>query len=324
MRVRSKSAGLRERIDRAWSRIEADIIHTSLEHSSSLSRLTGAEVYLKWESEQKTGSFKFRGALNKLRSLSAEEKRRGVVSASTGNHGLGLSLAAGMEGIRLTLVLPETVAAEKRRRLEEHPVEIIRYGESCEKAELRARKLAEETGRIYVSPYNDYDIIAGQGTIGREVIAGLSRVDAVIVPVGGGGLIAGIAGYIKAVDSRIRVIGVEPAHSAFMAASLKAGRIVEIPEKETIAEAVAGGIEPGSVTFPLCRELVDDIVLVGEEEITKAMAHLFAEHKRMVEGAGALSLAALLGTTARFQGLKTVLIISGGNIARSVFEGAVS
>jgi len=324
MRVRSKSAGLRERIDRAWSRIEADIIHTSLEHSSSLSRLTGAEVYLKWESEQKTGSFKFRGALNKLRSLSAEEKRRGVVSASTGNHGLGLSRAAGTERVRLTLVLPETVAAEKRRRLEESPVEIIRWGLSCEKAELRARKLAEETGRIYISPYNDYDIIAGQGTIGREVIERLSRVDALIVPIGGGGLIAGVAGFIKAVDTRIRVVGVEPAHSAFMAASLKAGRIVEIPEEETIAEAVAGGIEPGSVTFPLCRELVDDIVLVREAQIKKALALLFAEHQRKVEGAAALSLAALLEKSARFRGLKTVLIVSGGNIAPAAFKKALS
>ena len=324
MKEPSVPAGLSEKIDRAWSRIGADIVRTPLERSSSLSRLTGAEVYLKWESEQKTGSFKFRGALNKLRSLSADEKRRGVVSASTGNHGLGLSLAASMERVCLTLVLPETVAAEKRRRLEEYPVEIIRCGASCEKAELRARRLAEETGRLYVSPYNDFDIIAGQGTIGREVIGELSRVDAVIVPIGGGGLIAGIAGYIKAVSPRVRVVGVEPVHSAFMAASFKAGRIVEIEEKETIAEAVAGGIEPGSATFPLCRELVDDIVLVEEAQIKKAMSFLFAEHHRMVEGAGALSLAALLEKGTPFQGRKAVLIISGGNIASAVFKEAVS
>jgi len=318
------SLGLSERIDRAWSRIEANIVPTPLEHSSALGRLTGAEVYLKWESEQKTGSFKFRGALNKLRTLSANEKRRGVVSASTGNHGLGLSLAAGMEGVRLTLVLPETVAAEKRRRLKEHSVEIIPWGSSCEKAELWARRLAEETGRIYISPYNDYDIIAGQGTIGREVTEGLSRIDAVIVPIGGGGLIAGIAGVIKAVDPRIRVIGVEPAHSAFMAASLEAGRIVEIPEKKTIAEAVAGGIEPGSVTFPLCRQLVDDIIQVEEAQIRRAMALLFAEHQRKVEGAGALSLAALLEKRAEFKRRRAVLIISGGNISPAVFKKAVS
>jgi threonine dehydratase len=324
MRAPSEPARLRERIDEAWFRIEADIVHAPLERSSSLSRLTGAEVYLKWESEQKTGSFKFRGALNKLRSLSADEKKRGVVSASTGNHGLGLSLAASMEGVRLTLVLPETVAAEKRRRLEEYPVEIIRCGLSCEKAELRARKLAAETGRIYISPYNDDDIIAGQGTIGREVVEEIGRFDAVIVPIGGGGLIAGIAGYIKAVSPGVRVVGVEPAHSAFMAASFKAGRIVEIPEKETIAEAVAGGIESGSVTFPLCRELVDEIIQVEEAQVKKAMSLLFAEHHRMIEGAGALSLAALLEKHAQFQGRRAVLIVSGGNISPAVFKNAVS
>jgi threonine dehydratase len=317
------SSGLSEKIEQAWSRIGPDIVRTPLERSSFLSRLTGAEVFLKWESEQKTGSFKFRGALNKVRSLSGGEKKRGLVSASTGNHGLGLSLAASMEGVRLSLVLPETVSAEKIRRLKEHPVEIIRFGGSCEKAEMQARRLAEETGRFYISPYNDIDIIAGQGTIGREVIEDLGRVEAVIVPIGGGGLIAGIAGWIKAVNSGVRVIGVEPAHSAFMAASFAAGRIVEIEEKETIAEAVAGGIEPGSVTFPLCRNLVDDIVLVEETRVKVAMSTLWVEHRRKVEGAGALSLAALLSRKTSLQGKNVVLIISGGNIAPSTFKEAI-
>ena len=318
------SSGLTGKIEQAWSRIGADIVHTPLERSPFISRLTGVEVYLKWESEQKTGSFKFRGALNKVRSLSVEDKKLGVVSASTGNHGLGLSLAAHLEGVRLTLVLPESVSVEKMRRLKERPVEIIRFGGSCEKAEMQARRLAEETGRLYISPYNDMDIIAGQGTIGREMIGDLSRVEGVIVPIGGGGLIAGIAGCVKAVGRRVRVIGVEPAHSAFMAASFAAGRIVEIEEKETIAEAVAGGIEPGSVTFPLCRELVDDIVQVEEGQVKTAMSILWAEHRRMVEGAGALSLAALLGKKAPLQGKKVVLIISGGNIAPSTFKEAIS
>jgi threonine dehydratase len=324
MREPVVSSGLSEKIGQAWSSIGPDIVHTPLERSPSLSRLTGAEVFLKWESEQKTGSFKFRGALNKLRSLSAAEKERGVISASTGNHGLGISLAASMEGVRLSLVLPESVSAEKMRRLKEHPVEIIRFWGSCEKAEMQARRLAGDTGRLYISPYNDIDIIAGQGTIGREVMEDLRGAEAVIVPIGGGGLIAGIAGWIKAVGSGVRVIGVEPAHSAFMAASFAAGRIVEIEEKETIAEAVAGGIEPGSVTFPLCRELVDDIVLVEEAQVKAAMSILWTEHRRLVEGAGALSLAALLQKRKLLRGKRAVLIISGANIAPSAFQEAIS
>jgi len=317
------SFDLPAKIAEAHSRIRGDIRRTPLEFSPGLSGLMGAEVYVKWESEQRTGSFKFRGALNKIRSLSPQEKGRGVVSASTGNHGLGVSLAAEMEGVALTLVLPQNVSAAKRQRLEKGQAEIITFGESCEKAEIQARRLAGETGRIYISPYNDLDIIAGQGTIGLEVLEDLPAFEAAIVPVGGGGLIAGIAGFLKGAGRAIEVYGVEPLNSAVMAASLAAGHIVEISEEETIAEAVAGGLEPDCLTFPLCRELLDGIILVEEALIKEGMSLIQEHHNRMVEGAGALSLAGLIKDRARLAGKKVVLVVSGGNIAPGVFEEAV-
>jgi threonine dehydratase len=317
------SLELKAKIKMAYDRIKPDIRRTPLEYSPSFSRLIGADVYLKWECEQKTGSFKFRVALNKIRTLTADEKKRGVVSASTGNHGLGVSLAAEMEGVGLTLVLPRNVAPAKRQRLEKGRAEIITYGESCEKAEVRARGLAAETGRTYISPYNDEEIVAGQGTIGLEIWEDLPDVQTAIVPVGGGGLIAGIAGWLKEAGRPIDVFGAEPLNSAVMAASLAAGKIVEIAEEETIAEAVAGGLEPGSLTFPLCSLLLSGILVVEEALIKRAMRLIKEQHARMVEGAGALPLAGLLRDPVRVAGKKVVLVASGGNIAPEVFAQAV-
>jgi threonine dehydratase len=317
------SRDLTGKIMAACNRIRSDIRRTPLEFSPALSSLTGVKVYIKWESEQRTGSFKFRGALNKVRSLSPEEKRRGVVSASTGNHGLGVSLAAEMEGVGLTLVLPQNAAAAKRERLEKGRAEIIIHGESCEKAEVWARQLAGETGRTFISPYNDEGIIAGQGTIGLEILDDLPGVEAALVPVGGGGLIAGIARCFKGAGRAVEVYGVEPSHSAVMAASLAAGDIVEITEEETIADAVAGGLEPGCITFSLCRELLNGIILVEESLIKRAMSLLLEHHHKMVEGAGALSLAGLIKDRARLAGRKVALVASGGNISPEVFEKAV-
>jgi threonine dehydratase len=311
------------RIEAAYSRIKSDIARTPLEFSPGLSDEIGAEVYVKWESEQRTGSFKFRGALNIIRSLTPAEKSRGVVSASTGNHGLGISRAAEMEGVGLTLVLPQNVAPAKRTRLEKAGAEIIIQGASCEKAEAWARELASRTGKKYISPYNDEEIIAGQGTIGREILEDLPDVEAAFVPVGGGGLIVGIAGWLKRCGRAVRVYGVEPSNSAVVTASLAAGTIVEIVEDETIADAVAGGLEPDAITFPLCRELLDGMVLAEEALIRRGMRLFWEKHHRVVEGAGALGLAGLVKDSGRLAGKKTVVVASGGNIAPEVFEKAV-
>ena len=308
------------KIKEAYERIKNDIRRTPVEYSEPLSRETGAKVYVKWECDQTTGSFKLRGALNKLRSLSPEDRAKGVVSASTGNHGLAISHASRLEGIGLKLFLPETVAEVKKKRIEDMGIDVEVRGASCDKAEAIAREFAARTGRVFVSPYNDWDIVFGAGTVGLELAADLARFDDVLVPVGGGGLIAGIAAYLKAVRPGVRTIGVEPETSAFMAASLAAGRLVEIDERPTIADAVAGGIEPGSITFPLCRDLVDAIEIVPEALIARAMALVFERHGRMIEGAGALPFAALLRAPAGRAGRTVVAVVSGGNIAVERFR----
>ena len=308
------------RIKEAYERIRADIKRTPVEYSEPLSQETGAKVYVKWECDQTTGSFKLRGALNKLRSLSPEDRAKGVVSASTGNHGLAISHASRLEGIGLKLFLPETVAAIKKKRIEDLGIDVEVRGASCDKAEAIAREFAARTGRVFVSPYNDWDIVYGAGTIGLELAADLARFDDVLVPVGGGGLIAGIAACLKAVRPGARTIGVEPETSAFMAASLAAGRLVEIDERPTIADAVAGGIEPGSITFPLCRDLVDAIEIVPEASIARAMALVFERHGRVIEGAGALSFAALLQSPRARAGRTVVAVVSGGNIGVERFR----
>jgi len=310
------------KVPEAYRRIEADIRRTPLERSGPLSREFGADVHVKWECDQITGSFKLRGALNKLRSLAPEERAGGVVSASTGNHGLAISHAAKLEGIGLKLFLPETVAAVKKTRIEALGVDVEVAGESCDRAEAIAREFAARHGRVFVSPYNDRDIVFGAGTTGLELAAGLSRFDDVLVPVGGGGLIAGIAGYLKAVRPGVRIVGVEPETSAFMAASLAAGRLVGIDERESVADAVAGGIEPGSITFPLCRDLVDAIEVVPEALIVRALALIRERHGRMIEGAGALPVAALLHAPEQWAGRTVVVVASGGNISPERFRAA--
>jgi threonine dehydratase len=310
------AAGIRA----AYDRIRRDIVPTPLELSPALSERTGARVYVKWECDQITGSFKFRGALNKIRSLSPAERARGVVSASTGNHGLAMAHAANLEGVPLKLFLPTTAAEVKKRRIEALGVEVETFGSDCGRTEVHARQEALRTGMVFVSPYNDLDIIRGAGTVGLETAAHLPGVDDILVPVGGGGLIAGIAAFLKAAKPGTRTVGVEPETSAFMAASVAAGRLVDINEKPTVADAVAGGIEPGAITFPLYRDLVARTLLVGEAAIAETMTLIFESHGRVVEGAGALAGAGLLSFPDGFRGRTVVFVASGKNIAPDRFR----
>lgn len=309
-----------ERIREAHDRIRGDVRETPLEFSAPLSRALGAEVHVKWECDQTTGSFKLRGALNKLRRLSPEDRAKGIVSASTGNHGLAISHAARLERVGLKLFLPETAAAVKRERIEAMGVDVEVRGASCDRSEALARAYAARSGKVFVSPYNDWDVVFGAGTVGCELAAGPARFDEVLVPVGGGGLIAGIAAYLKAVRPGVRITGVEPETSAFMAASLAAGRLVDIVERGTVADGVAGGIEPGSITFPLCRDLVDAIEVVTEDSIARAMALVHEGHGRMIEGAGALPFAALLQSPRGRPRGAVAAVVSGANIAAERFR----
>lgn len=313
----------KEQVIQAYGRVKAGLRRTPLEYSPALSRAFEAQVYLKWENEQVTGSFKFRGALNKLRSLPDSEKKRGVVSASTGNHGLALSHASELEGVDLTLFLPENASPLKIEKLKKYRINLQFFGRDCGKTEVHARRQAQENGKVYVSPYNDLDIIYGQGTAGLEIYEDLPEVEDTLVPVGGGGLIAGIAGYLKSRKPGTRVFSIEPENSRFMKASILAGKLVEIKEKKSIADAVAGGTEAGSITFPLCQKYVDEFLTVPEQQIKKSLGLLFQEHHKVVEGAGALALAALMQHQRTFRGRRVVLVVSGGNISPELFHKIV-
>jgi len=306
----------------AHGRIKNDIVRTPVEFSEALSEATGARVFVKWECDQITGSFKLRGALNKLRSLTPEDRARGVVSASTGNHGLAISHASRLEGVDLKLFLPTTASPVKKKKIAALGVRPELFGSSCEQTEARARDEAVRTGRVFVSPYNDADIIRGAGTVGLEIAEDVPEAAEVLVPVGGGGLIVGIAACLKEALPAARAVGVEPETSAFMTASIAAGQIVSIKERPTIADAVAGGIEPGAMTFPLYRDLVDRTLVVPESLIASAMALLFERHHKMVEGAGALPLAGLLARPGEFRGRNVVLVVSGRNVAPDRFRAA--
>lgn len=309
----------------AHERLRGDVIWTRLLPSPQLGREFGAEVFLKLEGEQPTGSFKIRGATNKMKLLTADERGRGIVAASTGNHGLAVAEAARRAGAAVTLFVPRSLSSEKRRRLESlASARLEPVDGPCDKAELLARRFASDSGRVFISPYNDPDVILGQGTAGLEILRDLPGLTDIIVPLGGGGLIAGIGGYLKTASPSVRVLGVEPVNSRFMAESLKAGRIVDVPERETLAEAVAGGIEPGSITFPLCRRFVDDIILVEERTIARSMALLFERHGIVVEGAGALALAGMTAAAGRWRGRSVVLVLSGGNISPQAHREIVS
>jgi threonine dehydratase len=311
-------------VEKAHARIGDVVLRTPTELVSALGRRMGAEVHFKWECDQITGSFKLRGALNKVRMLTSAERRKGIVSASTGNHGLAVNHAAKLENVALILFLPENASPKKIALLRAAGADLRFFGTDCELTEVHARGEAESSGRIYISPYNDIDIIRGAGTIGIEIMEAVPSADAVIVPIGGGGLIAGIAGYLKSVRPSRRIIGVEPSASAFMKASLAAGKLVNIRERPTAADAVAGGIEPGAITFPLCRKFVDEIVTVSETDLARALLEIRDETGRMVEGAAALALAALRRHSTRFKGMRIVLVASGRNIAPETFKAVVA
>jgi threonine dehydratase len=308
-------AGFVSGVERARARIADGIARSELEAAPPLAGARRADVRIKWESRQRTGSFKARGALNKVRALASVAADAVLVSASTGNHGLAMAWASSLEARRLVLFLPDTVAPHKLDRLRRYPIVLVRQGATCEESEVLARRWAASTGGVFVSPYNDPDVVFGQGTIGLEIAADAPDVRDVVIPVGGGGLAAGVAGFLKSVLPGVRIHGVEPEASAFMAASVRAGRIVEIAERPTAADAVAGGIEPGSITFDLCRSLVDDWIAVEEDVLREAGAVLNGLGRGPVEPAGALALAGYLAAPERFGAGPVVLLVSGGNAA---------
>jgi threonine dehydratase len=307
----------------AEARIRPFVRETPLHYSLFLSKLAKCEAYLKLENLQHTGSFKARGALNKLFSLSSAERRAGVVAASTGNHGLAVAYGARKLGINGTIFLPENVSSQKVQALRNCEVETKFYGNDCEATESHARAEARKTGQIYLSPYNDPKVVGGQGTIGIEILRQCESVDSIMVSVGGGGLIAGIAEFIKAIRGDVEIIGCLPENSPVMYDSLRAGHIVDSVIFPTLSDATAGGIEAGSITFEPCRRYVDDWVLVSENEIRDGMKLVFEHERFVIEGAAGVVVACFVKIREKFKGRNVVLVMCGGNIDREKFKQLV-
>jgi threonine dehydratase len=300
---------------RARTRIQGRVRRTPLLRSDSLSRRTGAEVFLKLESLQETGAFKLRGATNKLMALGPDERTRGVVTVSTGNHGRAVAFAGQSLGIRATVCMSELVPRNKVAAIEALGAEVRISGRSQDEAEIVADRLAAELGMVPVSPFDDPFVIAGQGTIGLELLEDLPDLDAVLVPLSGGGLLGGVALVLKAASPAIRMVGITMERGAAMHESLKAGRPVEVEEVESLADSLGGGIGRGNRrTFDLCRRYVDDSLLVSEVEIADGMRHLFFEERLVAEGGAAVGVSALLHERVAVKGLRVAVIISGRNV----------
>jgi len=305
------------------------LVHrTPTEPSLALSATLPAEISHKLELFQPTGSFKVRGATNKLLRLRDEEVdafRRGFVASSAGNHGLGLAHAAAAIGARTTLVVPRNVSPAKLESLWRYPVELIVSVGNYDVAEADARRIERERGLTFVSPYNDPDVVAGAGTIGLEILEDRPDVDLVLVPVGGGGLAAGVALILKSIAPRTRVVGVQSEASFAMQASLAKGEITATEELPSLADGLAGNLESGSITFDLCRRYLDEVILVTEAEIEEAMRHFLREERLVVEGSGAVGAAALLAgkvdlTKTGAPKPRVVNVVTGRNASEAVLQ----
>lgn len=299
----------------ARGRIAGLVRRTPLAASPALSAVLGGEVRLKLECWQETGAFKLRGATSKLVGLSAAERARGVVTVSTGNHGRAVAMAARRLGVRAVVCLSRLVPAVKVEAIRALGAELVIEGESQDDAEVVAARLVEERGLVPVSAYDDPLVIAGQGTIGLELVEDWPELDACIVPLSGGGLLGGIALALKSINPKVRTIGVTMDQGPAMHESLKAGRPVEVVEVASLADSLTGGIGlDNRWTFDLCRRLVDETVLVSEAEIAAGMRHLLMTERVVAEGGAAVGVAAVLAGKVAQEGRRTAIVVSGQNV----------
>jgi len=299
---------------KAEEKIRPYIRETPLDYSLALSKAAGCNVYLKCENLQYTGAFKVRGAFNKLLNLTPMQRLQGVATASSGNHGTAVAYGLYKLAFGGIVFVPENASLTKVDAIRRYEIPLDFFGVDCVLAEAHARAYAKQRGIINISPYNDPEIVAGQGTIGIELLRQLEKIDVILVPVGGGGLIAGIAGYIKACSPTTKIIGCMPENSPVMAESIKAGHIVEMETKPTLSDATAGGIEAEAITFELCQKYVDDYILVSETEIKNAITGLLSTHHLLVEGASGVALASLMKNADQFKNKNVAVILSGANI----------
>jgi threonine dehydratase len=300
-------------IQEAADRLRKRVRRTELIYSHHFSEKLDCSVYFKCENLQRTGSFKIRGALNFMTAQPREKLANGVITASAGNHAQGVAFSADLLGVKATVYMPESTPPQKVFATRDYGAEVVLTGRNFDEAYAAAVTAGKESGALFVHPFDDPLVMAGQGTIGLEVLHELPDLDTIVVPIGGGGLIAGIVTAIKETHPRVRVIGVEAAAAPSMHYSLKKGKIVEAPLGLSLADGIAVK-KVGRNTFPVVRELVDEVVLVEEEEIAQAIVALLERTKLLVEGAGAVTLAALLNGKIGKPSGKTVCLLSGGNI----------
>lgn len=298
----------------AESRIRPHIRESYVEHSPYFSQQMGGQLYLKLENLQHTGSFKVRGALNKVLSLTEVERMRGVVTASSGNHGAGVAYALGKSGAPGIVFVPESADPGKVAAIQRLGTEVRAYGQDTADTEAHARHYAQAAGLTYISPYNDPQVIGGQGSIGVELERQLPEVDVVFVALGGGGLISGVAAYLKTVRPGVQIVGCSPAHSQVMIQSVQAGRILDLPSLPTLSDGTAGGIEPGAITFGLCRSLVDHFVTVSEADIAHTVREVLTVHHLLIEGAAAVALAGCRQMAKQLVDRTVAVILCGGNM----------
>ena len=316
-----------QRVDHAHSQLRKAATppyQTALEYNFGLSQRHGMNVYLKHEHMQHTGSFKYRGALNRILSLDDASKKKGVITASSGNHGMACAMAAKESGVPLTVYVPESASPLKVKKIKAMGAEVIHAPGDCLVAELAASDKANTEGLTYISPYNDNIVMAGQGTIGLEIFNQLPAVDAVVIAVGGGGLIGGTGAWLKAHNPHIDVIGCWPENAPAMAKCLEAGKVIEVEESETLSDGTAGGVEPGAVTFEVCQAVIDRKVFVSEEAIAQSLYDAIFEERMIIEGAAAVALAALSQCESELAGKNVAVVVCGRNIAAPVLKEIVN
>ena len=326
--VQNKEASLEEIVNntsiadiyRAAKQLDGIVSKTKLIESQFFSDLCGNTIYLKPENLQKTGSFKLRGAYNKISQLTEEERKKGVITASAGNHAQGVAFAAQKLGCKAVICMPATTPILKVEATKAYGAEVVLYGDTFDDAAAKSQELQKKKGYVYIHPFNDEKVIAGQGTTALEIIDDLKDVDAILVPIGGGGFASGVALACKAVNPHVKVIGVEPEGAACMENSFMKNEVSTLPAVDTVADGCAVKT-PGDLTYAFCKKYLDQIITVSEMEIMSALLSLIEKHKLIAEGAGALSLAAL--NKLPFKGKKVAAIISGGNIDISTISALI-
>ena len=310
-------------VQESYERISPYIERTRILKSDAFSNKYECSLFFKMENEQRTGSFKLRGAYNKL--IQKQDKSLKVVTSSTGNHGLACLDAMKEFRIKGQVIAPKTISIAKKEKLEAKGANLFLYGTDCEESEGYARQLAECNKTVeYISPYNDIDIMAGQGTIAVEILRDIPELDYIFVSVGGGGLMSGVAAYIKSQRPNIKIVGCQPAASPVMLESIKAGDIIEYDSSPTLSEGTAGGIELGSITFPICKDLVDHWEVVEEKDIEWGINFMWKMEGAIVEGAAAMALAAAKNMAMHIKEKTICVILCGGNIKKETVDEIVS